>query len=263
MIESVRKATRILTVIADNGGQPLPLGEISARVGINKATCAHIVDTLVCEGFLVKISPTKGYITGPAAYCLSRFGRYGSDLISVCRPVMNYLYNTLGHCVVLAVIQGSTKYVIDYIDDGQIFESKQKIRKDDIYRTATGRAILAYMDRDGVKAVWDKYGKPPKGHWDRVTSYESLLDALDEIRRHSVVVTDATDRSENKDSIGYACPLFHRARCIGAVGIAWKPTDSEGYEKSEKEKMLSALVQKGAKEIMRRLSYEDKELGDT
>ena len=253
MIESVRKAMKILTVIADNGGQPLPLGEISARVGINKATCAHIVDTLVCEGFLVKISPTKGYITGPAAYCLSRFGRYGSDLISVCRPVMNYLYNTLGHCVVLAVIQGSTKYVIDYIDDGQIFESKQKIRKDDIYRTATGRVILENMSDEQIHAIWQKYGKPTKAHWAEIETVDDLLGYRNNAAKAEVIAT----RMENRDGsihYGYAAPIKSGIRCMGALGVAVKlSADQEKAFLEQQENNIKNLLSKGAALVSKRI----------
>lgn len=264
MINSVEKAMTILSLLSDAKNSPVRLAEIAERTGYPKPTCSHILDTLCRDGYVKHISRSAGYALGPSVYRLTRYGRYDAELVTLCRPVLRWLERKSHGTVVLSVIQSNRKFIIDYADGEQnLFLDRETIRTDDIYRTATGRAILAYMDRDRVKAVWDKYGKPPEGHWDSVTSYDSLLYALDEIRRHSVVVTDATDRSGDRDSVGYACPLFHRSRCIGAVGIAWKSADPKEYENREKAELLSSLVKKGAKEIMRRLSYEDKELGDT
>ena len=137
MIQSVQRATRILSVLAEHYGEPITLTCLARRAQLNSATCAHIVATLEAEGYVIKLSRTRGYVLGPEAYCLSRLGRYKNDLITQCHPVMEYLHKMTGYTVILAVIDGETKYIIDYIDNGEIFETKAQIRQDDIYRTAT------------------------------------------------------------------------------------------------------------------------------
>lgn len=221
MIASIQKAIKILTLVADGRSTPTPLCEISERTGINKSTCSRIIGTLVHEGFLVKISSSKGYVLGPAAYCLSRFGRYGSDLISVCHPVMQYLYKTLGYCVVLAVTEGREKYVIDYIDDGRIFENKQKIMRDDIYRTATGRTILKNMSKKEIYAVWEKYGKPSEKEWAEICSLEDLLSYAASDRDRDMVAVRSAD-GDRTIVFGYSVPIKRGARCVAALGIAVK-----------------------------------------
>ena len=76
MIQSVKKAMDILTVLSATPEVPIPLGELAERTNINKSTCAHIVDTL-CESFYVeRVSRKDGYRLGPWAYMLSRYGHY-------------------------------------------------------------------------------------------------------------------------------------------------------------------------------------------
>lgn len=252
MIASIQKATRILTVVADNGAVPTPLCKIAERTELAKPTCSHIVSTLVQEGFLIKISPSKGYVIGPAAYCLSRFGRYKSDLIAVCRPIMQYLYNTLGHCVVLAVIEGSTKYVIDYIDDGTIFEQKQKIRKDDIYRTATGRAILKNMTEDEISDIWQKYGKPSSREWAEIQSLDDLLEYRS--KDGNSVISTQTPFGKDFVSLGYAMAIMRGVRCVGALGIAVKLSTSEKKSfVAQEEKKIKNLLSKGASLISEKI----------
>ena len=99
---------------------------------------------------------------------------------------------------------------------------------------------------------------PPAGHWDEITSYETLVDTLERICRQEIVVSGTTSTHGESHAIGYACPLFRRTTCIGAIGIAWKPLDPNQTINPQTEKLLCDILRKGAKEIMRRLSFEEK-----
>ena len=159
--------------------------------------------------------------------------------------------------VILSVIRSNQKFIIDYADTEQkLFEEHPNIRTDDIYRTATGRAILSHMNRDEIKAFWDKYGTPPPGHWDEITSYETLIQALNSIRQKKVVVSKGEKNIGEQKANGYACPLFRRSNCIGAIGLALKLTE-EDEDFGQREQELCRILVKGAKEIQRRLNYED------
>lgn len=259
MIHSVQKAMQILSVLSDGKSRPVPLIEIAARTGYPKPTCSHILETLCQDGYARRISHSKGYMPGPALYYLTRYGRYEEEFVSLCRPVMRWMEKKTHATAVLSVIHNNQKFIIDYADNEQnLFWEHPTIRTDDIYRTATGRAILAYMSSDQVKDVWDKYGKPPAGHWDEITSFESLIEALKIIRRQEIVVSGNPEKEDTKNAIGYAYPLFQRTTCIGAVGIAWKPLYPTQKIDPQTEKLLCNILRKGAKEIMRRLSYEEK-----
>lgn len=258
MIQSVKKAMKILSVLSDAKLASVQLMEISERTGIPKPTCSHILDTLCYDGYAVRISQSEGYRLGPAVYHLTRYGRYEGKLVALCRPVMKWMERN-SHCTaVLSVIQSGTKFIIDYADTEQnLFYEHPQIKTDDIYRTATGRAILAHMDRDEVKAVYDKTGNPPEGHWDAVTSYETLVAELDKLRNEEIIKSESTEANGIKLSIGYAYPLFKKDVCIGAIGIAWRlPVDHEEKDK-EMDKKIRGILLKGAKEIQHRLSYED------
>lgn len=258
MIYSIQKAMNILDILSNEKNHPVPLIEIAERTGYPKPTCSHILETLCHDGYVKKISHSKGYTLGPSLYRLTRYGRYEKEFVTLCRPVIRWMERTSHATVVLSVIQSSQKFIIDYADSEQnLFSENSTIRADDIYRTATGKAILAYMDRDQVKDIWKKYGKPLEGHWDGITSFESLIEALEKIRRQEIIVSQAAEKEGEKNAIGYAYPLFQRKICIGAVGIAWKPLHSGQTIDPKTEKQLCDILRKGAKEIMRRLSYED------
>lgn len=257
MIHSVQKAMHILSVLSDAKNQPVPLMDIAERTGYPKPTCAHLLETLCHDGYAVRVSQTKGYILGPALYCLTRYGRYEEELVSLCRPVMRWMERNSHATVVLSVIQSHHKFIIDYADAEQnLFSEHPKIRTDDIYRTATGRAILAHSDRETVEEIWRKYDAPPKKHWSEVTSYETLSEALDRLRKQDVVVSGVENGVVKHRNVGLACPLFRGKVCVGAVGLAWKTEEETAFD-PETEAWLCGILKKGAREIRRLLSYEE------
>ena len=254
MIKSVQKATKLLSILSESYENPVTLKELSEKADVNKSTCSHIISTLESEGYVVKISHSKGYILGPAAYCLSRYGRYNNKLISVCQPIMQYLYKNLGHAVVLSVIEGDTKYIIDCIDDGTIFSKKAGIRTDDIYRTATGRAILCNMSTDNIYQIYKKYGAPKKEYWDGITNFEQLLEAAQSMKGNAYFKTRVLRETDSTIHIGYAVPIFNNVGCLGAIGVAITLKEPEEKEFLEEEKIIK-LLKKGVNQINRNIIF--------
>ena len=256
MINSVTKALNILTELSNGENEPVTVKALSEKLGINRTTCQHIVKTLEENGYAERVSHHDGYILGPEAYFLSRFGKYAESTISVCRPVLRWLYRKSGYPVILSTIKNDKKFIIEYFDDEhKVFGNSENIRYDDIYRTATGRAILANMNRDEIQNIYKKYGIPKENMWNEVTSYESLLHELSKIGKNGVVIT--THKAAEKDflSVGYGCAIHKRSVCIGAVGIALSMPECDYNEFTEKEQKLCRLLQKAVSEINRRLNY--------
>lgn len=258
MILSVQKAMRILTILANMKNKAVSLMEISNQTGYPKSTCSHILDTLCQEGYVVRVSHSEGYTLGLALYNLTRYRGYDRELVTLCQPVMRWMERKSQGTVILSVIQNNQKFIIDYADSVQkLFEDHPQIRLDDIYRTATGRAILAHMDKEHIKAFWNKYGNPPPGDWDEITSYDTLITALNKLRQQSIVKTCGMNQEGEQRANGYACPLFKRRNCIGAIGIALRLPEQEDEAFLQRERQICSVLLKGAKEIQRRLTYEE------
>ena len=253
MIQSVQKAMRLLSILADCDGRPIRLGELAARAELPKPTCSHLIATLEAEGFAVRISHSNGYVLGPAAYCLSRFGRYKSELVATCRPVLQYLHQNLGYTVILAVIDSKSKYIIDCIDSGNTYEKKARIRADDIYRTATGRVILANLDADEQRRIFEKYGIPKAGEWDEVTSFETMVEQLSRIDPHGICCTYHPGQQPQTLAFGYGAALFDRHGCCGAIGVSIPIAQAQAATFAQEDARIRKLIERGVTEINRRL----------
>ena len=255
MIGSVQKAIKILNTISEEKNRPVSLLNISRITGINKSTCSHILSTLAAEGFVKQVSRTKGYVIGPAAYCLSRHGKYDKEFVSICHPLIRWLHEKTGYSVILAVLEGGQKYTIDYIDpESKILPEISGIMPDDIYRTATGRIIMANMDKSDIKEVFEKNGIPSKGHWDEVSSLETLEAKLLEFNKNCIAQTYHV-REDGKILLGYAAAVFRYTKCVGAIGIAVLCTGEEYEQFEETEKLIKRNIIKARTEINRRLKY--------
>jgi DNA-binding IclR family transcriptional regulator len=167
---------------------------------------------------------------------------------------MRWIERTTHATAVLSVIKSGRKFIIDYADDEQkLFAEHTRIRMGDIYRTATGRAILAGMERDEVAKLYNSLGVPERDHWKEVTSLDSLYEELAKIKKTRVVVTRPDDAEGEKNAAGYGSPLFRDGECIGAVGIAVRDPSAIT---DERDAELRAALKKAAREINRRLMYE-------
>jgi IclR family acetate operon transcriptional repressor len=254
LIASVEKALGILSALADGENSPITVSTLAKTVGINRSTCSHIVKTLVTCGYAQRVSHKDGYILGPESYCLSRFGRYDNEIIEVCQPIMNWLYKKTGFAVVLAVIANDEKYIIKSLDKEQkIFLKDESIRSDDIYRTATGRIILANMNTPDIKSIYAKFGNPQENEWSGIKSYDQLVEQLTKISKRDIVVT--MHKINQEISVGLGGAIFKGHKCLGAVGLASMLSESEYENFPQREKELTETLKRGIAEINRRLNY--------
>lgn len=250
MIKSVHKAMIILKVLSDNEPNSTKLMDVSNSTGIEKPTCSHILETLCNDGYVRRISHSKGYKLGPATFCLTRYGKYENSLITVCHPVLQWLSKKTSGISMLTIIESSDKYVIDYIDeDNLIFRNNGNIFTDDIYRTATGRIIMSHMDEEKLAELYKKHGKPLKD-WDNIQSFDELKLKLKEIKSRDPIFT-CTQKGDTYDT-GFGKAIFRKRKCVGAIGIAHNSVHCEiGYFKND-----IIYLESAAKEINRRLNYE-------
>ncbi len=254
MIQSVKKAMAILSIISDGRGEPVKIKSISEKTGFPPPTASHILESLSSEGYVVRVSHTDGYILGPSLFHLTRFGRYDERLVALARPVLRSIEKKSGATVILSIIQSGYKFIIDYLDGEQnIFPERQRIITDDIYRTATGRVILSRMGMEERREIYGKYGVPSPSHWRGVDSFHSLSERLDRLACEDVVISGLDGGIAVHDILGFASPIYKNAVCIGALGIAQRCTIGERVSE-EAVRMLSELVLRGARAITKKCS---------
>lgn len=253
MPNSTEKTMMILRSISDGKGKPVTLERISQDTAINKSTIAHITATLRKSGYLQRVSHNEGYIIGPELHFLTRYGRYGEDIIGVCHPILEYINRKTHQTAVFAVLGNQKKYIIDRVASQNIYsDGDAGILDDDIYRTVTGRVLLANCTPDKVSEIYNALGSPDISVWREASTAEGFYSQLGIIREDTCYY----QRSINGAFVwhSFALPIYRSKSCIGALGLAIKLEGSAGSMSLDTNK-YKALMIKCRKELERRLRF--------
>ncbi len=253
MPNSVEKTMMILRSVSDGKGKPVTLERMSKDTHINKSTLAHIVLTLCKNGYLRKVSHNEGYIIGPELHILTRYGRYGEDIISIIHPILEYINRKTGHTAVFAILGGDKKYIIDRACTSETYsDSDANILGDDIYRTVTGRVLLANITADKALEVLGTLGAPDKISWKEASDIDGYLSQLRMIHDTECYYI----KHPNGDCIwhSFALPIYRGKDCLGALGLALKLEDTAQNRNIDTQKYNSLMI-KCKKELERRLRF--------
>ena len=243
MVKSVKKALDILTILSENADKPIPLKELALRTGLNKSTCAHIVDTMCEQQYVERISSKEGYRLGPWSYMLSRYGTYCQNLVSTSSSILKWLHKQTEATVFLSVLCNGRKYIVYHIESDNILPMGDgSMIQGHVESTATGRVMLAYMNQTALNHLLKK---DLKAQDDGLGT--EMEEALARIR--ACGYAHLAVESENQQS--YAFRITKDTKTVASMGVLYRNTkDSPSY----REKVVK-LGTAAAREISHRLEF--------
>ena len=248
MIKSVKKAMDILTILSANAERPITLGELADQTGLNKSTCAHIVDTLCDSLYVERISRTKGYRLGPWAYMLSRYGQYQNTLVTIATPVLKWLQVKTDATVFISVVCNGKKYIVYHIDKLGILDmSDGSIIQGRLEATATGMLLMTYMDSESLRHALSRRadGTPVSA---QITA--DLNEKFKKIRAQGFAYC-AVPTNQPEPHQSYAFSVTDGTKVIAALGILYPDSmNSPEYRAS-----MLKYGRTAASEISRRLEF--------
>lgn len=241
MIKSVKKAMDILTLLSSTAESPIPLNEIALRTGLNKSTCAHILDTMCDSQYVERISRKEGYRLGPWSYMLSRYGTYCQSLINTSSSVLKWLNKQTDAAVFISVLCNGRKYIVHHIESNGILPmSDGSMIQGYLEPTATGRLLMAYLDQESLNHVFNK------GTGKNALSAE-MEEELKKIRSNGYAHVSVD--SEHNQS--FAFRVTSGTKTVASVGVLYSNVhDSEEFREHVIKSGMTA-----AKEISRRLNF--------
>jgi IclR family acetate operon transcriptional repressor len=246
-IEVLGKTLDILDVFAHSDRRQLSLQEISAVTKLNKNTVFRILYTLGEHGYISK--ENHSYRLGPKLADLSDVRLHRHDLLSAASPHMDSLRDQFGETVNLGVLDnGSIRYV-------DVRESRARIRlaervggSDPLHSTALGKAHLAYLTPEEVRALIKQTGMP-KHTRHTLTTLSSLKAELQTVRELGYAV----DREESMPgAFCVAAPVLNaEQRPVAAISISGPKIR---FDESKLPVVSQALL-KSANDIQKKLGY--------
>jgi IclR family transcriptional regulator, acetate operon repressor len=151
-IQSLDRGLFILEAVAKSAG-PVPLGQLTDLLGIDRSSVFRLANTLRRRGFLANPNSRKDYILGPSIWRLSRNYDWGRMLITFCHEHLRALAIKTGETTHLAVREGKQAFFVDhYGSTSQIVVVPGQTGE--FYCTAHGKALLADCTLADLKAIF-------------------------------------------------------------------------------------------------------------
>jgi IclR family transcriptional regulator, KDG regulon repressor len=236
MIQVVKRALDILELISKDRSRPYSLSEISGHLNLNKGTCANIIKTLANRGYLEQEGRMEGYRLGTMAYLLTGNYHYKNELLVAALEPMNLLSEELNESCILSILKENRRLILHEVKSThelQVVNIKEK----EIYRTSTGRMILACLDKNEQKIFIKKYGLPNQEVWAGIEDEDDLALELQKIKKKQVA-----EQISIAHIVGIAVPLFKGKKVIASLGVYLPETR---YTLSMQEKILTCLRKTG------------------
>ncbi len=213
MIQVVVRALEILEYVAKKENDPTTLTELAAAVGLNQPTCANIVKTLVDKKYLDHVGRRKGYRLGAMAYQLTDNVAYNEHLVLAAKDIMEELTAQLNETSLLGILRNNKRFLLHIANSDQDLQVRSRTESD-IYSTATGRMLVAFLSLKEIDALIEVIGLPAPPIWPNIETREQFLAALDAIRREEMVITRSL-----KHIVGIAVPLWKGGQVVASLSV--------------------------------------------
>jgi DNA-binding IclR family transcriptional regulator len=244
VVPAAARALSILRLLAQQAA-PMSAATVSRQLGLARSTTYHLLDTLVAEGFVAHIAEERRYALGLASYELGTGYSRQAPLQRIARVPLAALVDSTGHSGHLAVLHGSeVVYVLEERAKGRAALITDVGVRLPAHLTATGRALLAALPKEHVRASFPNPSSFVLRTDRGPTSYSSLTRLLVDTRRRGFSVEDG-EVTAGLCSIGAAIldPTGHPVASL-ALTYPDRTSDTEA---------LARAVLRTAQQLSRRL----------
>ena len=189
---------------------------ISRSTGLPVSTVHRILQELVQVGW-VREDDDRGYLFGPRLLGLA--GRAGdhTTLTRIAGPYLAELCEITGHAVHFAVRSGDEVVYIDKLEGSRAYRMRSRIGLAiPLHCTAIGKALLARLPTDEVRAIAARAGLPARTTH-TITSPDQLVAHLAGIRQRGYSIDDEENELQIR-CVGAA--VSDHARPIGGISLS-------------------------------------------
>jgi DNA-binding IclR family transcriptional regulator len=143
-IESVGRALRLLTVVAERGS--VSVSGAAEHLGVARSTAHRMLSTLLAEGFVRQDPVAKTYGPGRRMLEVGLSALRNLDVRSAARPQLEQLRDELGETVHLVLLEGTHILFVDSVESNRAVRVGSRTGMQmAAHCTAAGKAILAAL----------------------------------------------------------------------------------------------------------------------
>jgi DNA-binding IclR family transcriptional regulator len=184
---SVDKALLLLRELTNERPVPHGVRELAECVGIPRATCHRLLQTLLKHGYVRQES--QRYLLGIRSIELGFAALRGLKLREVARPFLVRLVAGCNETASLSVLDGAETAYIDRVDCSHPVRLASEVgSRNPAYSSAAGRTLLAHIDRERAAQLIPERWAPLTAR--SITTREALLAQLEAIAAVGHTVDD-------------------------------------------------------------------------
>lgn len=216
-VKSLKKGLAILEAFSPQKPR-LTTSEITKKTKLPKATTFRLLHTLMSLGYVLYDTESKYYYVGPQAMALGYAALASMDLRESALPYMRELSRITGQNINLGILDGIEVVYIERIRKWEVVNINLHVgSRVSAYRTAVGRAILAFLSPEEFRGVMDRIKQDPEAERYVRGQGGPLIGMLEEVRRKGYALSDE-EAFKNIRAIG--APIFGDKQNVeGAISL--------------------------------------------
>jgi IclR family acetate operon transcriptional repressor len=186
-IKVLEKVFRILDLF-DDRGKELTAAEISARVGLNRATTFRILRQLEEAGYLDRSANSSKFRLGFRFYHLGSLVDGLTEIRTIARPFLEELVRASDETVHLVVLKQGQALYLDKIEGNKAVRVVSKVgMRLPAHCSGVGKVLLASLSDTQLNKVVKKRGLP-RFTENTITDLQKLIEELERVREQGYAI---------------------------------------------------------------------------
>jgi IclR family KDG regulon transcriptional repressor len=238
-MKSVAKALAMIEELASSP-RALSAIQLSRQLKVPRSTIYRLLQTLARHGFIVREDGMACYRLSFKLLDLGHRVLERTDLLEAARPILRDLSARFRETVHLAVEEDGRMVYLDKVEGSAPFCTHSRPgRRVPMHCTALGKAVLAYLPAERVRAILGRHGL--QGHTARtIVSYAGMVEELESVRRRGYALDDV-EFEEGVRCVG-APVLDHRGVPMAAISVSAPVSRMSKAQARRTGKILCAAV---------------------
>lgn len=251
MVKSAFRVTQILEAVAASRAG-LRHADIAAVLNIPKGSLSLLLADLVSQEYLaLREDGLRRYSLGPQILVMAKRYLSGLDLVRLGQPVLKELVSRTDECAEIAIRRGDEILMVCREDCSRPLRSVIQIGdRAPLYATAAGKAILAHLPVEDIRAYLSKIRLQPLTS-KTITKRKLIQEELNTIRAGAV----AYSREEhNEGLVAMGHPVFDFNGSVAGSVVVPMPAIRFNAEKAQK---IERLLREACARLSRNLGYDN------